>query len=133
MGTAFLPQFAGLLVHLACEACGAMRAALFFFAGAGLDERERAGGVLRVVLVELGELEADRGVVDGAREPLEIGERAGLVAARLGDLGSSADARIPCPARERLVGDGVGAIVVTCTLQRARYADEILRVELRAL
>src|SRR4051794_21622698 len=65
-------------------------------AGACLDERERARGVLRVMLVELGELEPDGLVVDGrSAERLEVGQRSRLVAAGLRDLGTHARSGVP--------------------------------------
>jgi hypothetical protein len=104
-------------------------ATVLLLAGAGVDDGERARGVLGVVLVELGELETHLGIVDGRGQRLEIGERAGLVAAGLVDLGAGANAGVACPASERSVDDLVRAIIVSCTLQCPGHADEVLGVE----
>ena len=82
-----------------------MRATGFLLAGASLDEGERACGVLRVMLVEFRELEADCRVVDAifvCRQGLEIEKSARLVATSLRDVGANADARV-----SRAAGEGL--------------------------
>jgi hypothetical protein len=58
-----------------------------------------------VVLVELGELEAQRRVVDRFDERREVGERERFVAARLGDLAPCANRLGPSAPSNRPIGD----------------------------
>src|SRR5262245_52323457 len=80
-----------LTVPLSLESRLAAKESLRPFARAARDELERGEGRFRVVLVELGELEAELWIVDRLDERGEVGERARLVAARLGDLAAGAN------------------------------------------
>src|SRR3954451_20582907 len=85
-------------VALSNEASAAALEGLGPFARAARDDLERGERGLRVVLVELGELETQKRIVDRLDERFVVGKRERLVAARLGDLAARANRLGPAAA-----------------------------------
>src|SRR5204863_8789829 len=100
------------------------------FVRAGARDLEGALHVLRVMLVELRELEPDLWVVDAGGQALEVGERPRLIAAGLGDLGARAGAFLDRAFLDRGACNELCEVFLPRALQRSRNTDEIRRFEL---
>src|SRR5262249_8176433 len=94
------PPFRRARPALGFEALAPARQGVLRFAGTVRTELERAERLLHVVLVELRELEPNRGIIDFFGQVLEVVQRGAAIAARLVDLAAHAQRRGPGAALE---------------------------------